>query len=89
MNRQAVRDPVILPTVIVVWAAVLLFVLYPLSRLLFLTFWNEGPSLDAVRGLLGDWTHRRALVNSLLLAACAAVCPGGSAAPSTPWCSCP
>ena len=40
MNRQAVRDPVILPTVIVVWAMVLLFVLYPLSRLLFLTFWS-------------------------------------------------
>src|SRR5712691_4959471 len=48
---------------------VLLFVLYPLTRLLFLTFWNEGPSLDAVRGLLGDWTHRAALVNSLVLAA--------------------
>ena len=51
------------------WAAVLLFVLYPLSRLLFLTFWNGGPSLDAVRGLLGDWTNRAALGNSLLLAA--------------------
>jgi len=53
----------------VVWAAVLLFVLYPLGRLLVLVFWNEGPSLDAVRGLLGDWTHRAALVNSLVLAA--------------------
>jgi iron(III) transport system permease protein len=53
----------------VVWAAVFLFVLYPLGRLLVLVFWNEGPSLDAVRGLLGDWTHRAALVNSLLLAA--------------------
>src|SRR3989475_4137028 len=53
----------------VVWAAVFLFVLYPLGRLLALVFWNEGPSLDAVRGLLGDWTHRAALVNSLVLAA--------------------
>ena len=34
MNRQAVRDPVILPTAMVVWAAVFLFVLYPLGRLL-------------------------------------------------------
>jgi iron(III) transport system permease protein len=69
VNHQAVRDPVILPTAIVVWAAVLLFVLYPLGRLLFLVFWNEGPSLDAVRGLVSDWTHRAALVNSMVLAA--------------------
>ena len=69
MNRQGVRDPVILPTAMVVWAAVLLFVLYPLGRLLVLVFWNEGPSLDAVRGLVTDWTHRAALVNSLVLAA--------------------
>src|SRR6266571_4777609 len=53
----------------VVWAAVFLFVLYPLGRLLVLVFWNEGPSLDAVRGLVTDWSHRAALVNSLVLAA--------------------
>src|SRR5436189_2803845 len=53
----------------VVWAAVFLFVLYPLGRLLVLVFWNEGPSLDAVRGLVTDWAHRAALVNSLVLAA--------------------
>jgi len=63
------RDPVLAPAVLVVWGAVALFVLYPLGRLLVLTFWNGGPSLDAVRGLAGDWTHRAALVNSLLLAA--------------------
>jgi iron(III) transport system permease protein len=63
------RDPVVAPAVLLVWGAVALFVLYPLGRLLVLTFWNDGPSLDAVRGLVGDWTHRAALVNSLLLAA--------------------
>src|SRR5439155_514986 len=57
------RDPVVAPAVVLVWAAVLLFVLYPMSRLLVLTFWNGGPTLEAVRGLLGDWTHRAALVN--------------------------
>jgi iron(III) transport system permease protein len=62
------RDPVIAPVVVLVWGAVILFILYPLTRLLFLTFWNGGPSLDAVRGLVGDWTHRAALWNSLLLA---------------------
>ena len=63
------RDPVVAPAVLLVWASVALFVLYPLVRLLVLTFWNGGPSLDAVRGLTGDWMHRAALVNSLLLAA--------------------
>ena len=63
------RDPVVAPAVLLVWGAVALFVLYPLGRLLVLTFWNDGPSLDAVRGLVGDWTHRAAFVNSLLLAA--------------------
>jgi iron(III) transport system permease protein len=69
VSRRHLRDPVLVPVVVLVWAAVLLFVLYPLGRLLVLTFWNQGPSLDAVRGLVGDWTHRAALVNSLLLAA--------------------
>jgi iron(III) transport system permease protein len=63
------RDPIVAPAVLLVWGAVALFVLYPLGRLLVLAFWNGGPSLDAVRGLIGDWTHRAALVNSLLLAA--------------------
>ncbi|OLC00522.1 MAG: iron ABC transporter permease [Candidatus Rokubacteria bacterium 13_1_40CM_68_15] len=63
-----VRDPVVAPAAVLVWAAVLLFVLYPMSRLLVLTFWNNGPTLEAVRGLLENWTHRAALVNSLLLA---------------------
>jgi iron(III) transport system permease protein len=67
--RRAPRDPFIVPAVVLVWAVVLLFVLYPLARLLVLTFWDGGPTLAAVRGLVGDWTHRAALVNSLLLAA--------------------
>jgi iron(III) transport system permease protein len=66
---SALRDPVVAPAVVLVWAVVLLFVLYPLARLLLLAFWDGGPTLGAVRGLLGDWTHRAALVNSLLLAA--------------------
>ena len=68
MNRRRVRDPVLIPAVVLVWAVVLLFVLYPLARLLFLTFWDQGPTLAPVLGLLRDWTHRAALVNSLVLA---------------------
>ena len=68
MNRR-LRDPVLIPAVVLVWAVVLLFVLYPLVRLVFLTFWDHGPTLAPVLGLLSDWTHRAALVNSLVLAA--------------------
>ena len=68
MSRP-LRDPVVAPAVLMVWGAVALFVLYPLARLVLLTFWDGGPSLGAVRGLVGDWTHRAALVNSLVLAA--------------------
>jgi iron(III) transport system permease protein len=66
---RRLRDPVLLPAVVLVWAVVLLFVLYPLVRLVFLTFWDGGPTLAPVLGLLSDWTHRAALVNSLVLAA--------------------
>ena len=69
MSRPAPRDPVVTSAVALVWGAVALFVLYPLLRLLVLTFWNDGPTLEAVRGLAGNWTNRAALVNSLVLAA--------------------
>src|SRR5262249_1661026 len=51
--RAALRDPVLVPVVILIWDAVGLFVLYPLARLLALTFWDGGPTLAAVRGLAG------------------------------------
>ncbi len=66
--RAAPRDPVLLAAVLLLWAAVALFVLYPITRLLAIAFWDGGPSLDAVRELISSWQHRRALWNSLLLA---------------------
>lgn len=68
-SQAALRDPVLAPTVLLLWAAVALFVLYPITRLLALTFWDGGPTLAPVIELLGNWEHRRALGNSLLLAA--------------------
>ena len=68
-SRAALRDPVLAPTVLLLWAAVALFVLYPVTRLLVLTFWDGGPTLAPVIELVSSWQHRRALGNSLLLAA--------------------
>jgi iron(III) transport system permease protein len=67
--RAALRDPVLGPAVLLVLAARALFVLYPITRLLLLAFWDGGPTLGAVRELVSSWQHRRALWNSLLLAA--------------------
>ncbi len=66
--RPAQRDPVLAPAVLLLWAAVGLFVLYPITRLLALAFWDGGPTLAAVGELVSNWQHRRALWNSLLLA---------------------
>ena len=62
------RDPIPGSAVLLVRAGVPMLVLYPLARLVSLTFWSGGPGLEGVRGLLGDWTHRQALVSRLLLA---------------------
>jgi len=68
-SRAALRVPVLAPTVLLLMAAVTLFVLYPVTRLLVLTFWDGGPTLAPVVELVSSWQHRRALGNSLLLAA--------------------
>jgi iron(III) transport system permease protein len=57
------------PAVLLIWGAVLLFILYPVGRLLVLTFWDGGPTLGPVIELLGAAQHRRAFANSLVLAA--------------------
>jgi iron(III) transport system permease protein len=63
------RDPALLATVLVLWALLALFVVYPLVMLLGRTFLVEGRlSLDGVLGIVRDPNHQVALRNSLLLA---------------------
>jgi iron(III) transport system permease protein len=63
------RDPALLATVLVLWALLALFVVYPLVMLLGRTFLVEGRlSLDGVLGIVRDPNHLVALRNSLLLA---------------------
>ncbi|HWC04689.1 MAG TPA: iron ABC transporter permease [Methylomirabilota bacterium] len=64
------QDPALLATVVVLWALLALFVLYPLLMLLGRTFLEDGrPSLHGVLGIVRDPNHLTALGNSLLLAA--------------------
>jgi iron(III) transport system permease protein len=69
-GRRLGRDPALWMTVLTLWALLGLFVLYPLARLSWIAFF-EGGHLDLghVGSVLGDPNHRRAFVNSLVLAA--------------------
>ena len=68
--RRVARDPALLAAIVVLWALLALFVIYPLAELLGRAFIDEGrltlaPLLEA----LADESHRAAFFNSLLLAA--------------------
>lgn len=63
------RDPALLATVLVLWALLALFVLYPLLMLLGRAFFEGGRlSLAGVFGIVRDRNHLAAFWNSLLLA---------------------
>jgi iron(III) transport system permease protein len=68
--RRVAGDPALLVAIVVLWALLALFVIYPLAELLRRAFVDEGrltlaPLLEA----LADESHRAAFFNSLLLAA--------------------
>ena len=68
--RRVLRDPVLLGAIVVVWALLGLFVLFPLAHLLERAFSDGGRfTLEPLLESLGDSHHRMAFFNSLLLAA--------------------
>jgi iron(III) transport system permease protein len=73
--RRLGRDPVLLLTVLALWVLLALFVLFPLARLLERAFVENGRfTLGNVLTTLADPNHRRAFVNSLLLATLVGLC---------------
>jgi iron(III) transport system permease protein len=67
--RRVARDPALLSAIVVLWALLALFVIFPLAHLLDRAFVDEGrftltPLLDS----LADASHRAAFFNSLILA---------------------
>lgn len=67
IKRQ--RDPVTLLTICLLWLAMGVFVLYPIVRLLAMTFIVDGHlSFQNLMPFLASWYDRRAIVNSILLA---------------------
>jgi len=73
--RRTLRDPTLFATVLVLWALLALFILFPLARLLARTFLDGGQlTLANLAVILQDVNHRQAFWNSLLLAALVGLC---------------
>jgi iron(III) transport system permease protein len=68
--RRFFQDPTLAGTVLLLWALLALFVLFPLVWLLLRTFTEGGAlTLANLTGILKDQSNRQAFWNSLLLAA--------------------
>ncbi len=68
--RRMFRDPALVTSVLVLWALLGLFILFPLVRLLVQTFTEGGAfTLANLLTTLKDPNHRQSFWNSLLLAA--------------------
>lgn len=73
-SGRARLDPLTLALLLVLWAGLAVFVLYPLARLLAVVFAADGnASLENLAKVFRSATTRKALVNSLVLAGAVAV----------------
>ena len=73
--RRLLKDPVLLSTLIILWALLCLFILLPLFRLFLKTFEEGGRfTLSNIISILGDPNQRQALWNSLLLGSLVGLC---------------
>jgi iron(III) transport system permease protein len=67
--RRLARDPLVAGAVVVLWALLAVFILYPLVSLLARAFSADGAvTLRPLLAVVADANNRRAFVNSLLLA---------------------
>lgn len=62
------RDKTTQLTVLMLWLLLGVFVVYPLARLLAMTFWADGGfTLANLKPFISSWYDRQAAVNSILL----------------------
>lgn len=73
--RKVFRDPALLLSILILWGLLILFILFPLIRLLLRCFEEGGHfTLANVIAILGDPNQRQALWNSLLLGTLVGLC---------------
>jgi iron(III) transport system permease protein len=72
--RVISRDPVLLLVILVILASLVLFILYPLLRVIITSVLPEGRfSLGVLREVFASWYLRRAFFNSVMMGALTAV----------------
>lgn len=68
------RDPALIPAIATIWTALGVFVLYPLLRLIAITFFADGRfSAASVARVFTNWYDRLAFINSLRLGIAVAI----------------
>jgi iron(III) transport system permease protein len=73
--RQLKKDPALLVSVVAIWVLLLLFILFPLARMLLIAFVEGGKlSLAGALDIMAGREQLRALRNSILLGALVGVC---------------
>ncbi len=72
---RMLRDPALFFSLLILWVLLILFILFPIGKLLLITF-REGEAftLTNVLAIIGDSQQRQALWNSLILAALVGFC---------------
>lgn len=66
--RRVLRDPALSVSLVVLWILLIVFIVFPLLKLLLFTFQEDGQfTLANVIGILGEAHQRQALWNSLIL----------------------
>ncbi|MDY0092023.1 MAG: iron ABC transporter permease [Candidatus Vecturithrix sp.] len=69
------QDPALLLSVIVIWAFLVLFIIYPLSKIFILSFETDGHfTLNNILNVLGTRNQLKAFWNSLLLGTLVGIC---------------
>ncbi|MDD3427062.1 MAG: iron ABC transporter permease, partial [Aminobacterium sp.] len=73
-NNTKRLDRSLIAVLVVLWALLGLFVLYPLMRLLYIVFIVEGSfTLSNLSEVFTNWYNRKALLDSLILATSVAI----------------
>jgi len=72
--RYIGRDPLLLIVIVVILASLIIFILYPLFRVIAMSVFPEGRfSLSVLREVIASWYLRRAFLNSVMMGALTAL----------------
>lgn len=66
--KQIIKDPLLLIVLIVIFFSLFIFILYPLFKVIILSFYNKGKfSLNTMKYIFSSWYLRKGFLNSLMM----------------------